>query len=163
MISSLIPNLHDAGVTHLGLGICSDQQSKIDNFLQTGDGLSAIEIHSQVDCPEYRNLLAKLQIMPDSRRPIVTALDLPKSMYSSGISRDKYMARSIARIFQQEPESKMLVILGNNHILKKLDWHDHVPNIRSKIGSDESEDDFHDIMVQLWERLKETHRIRVMK
>lgn len=47
LISSLIPNLRDAGVTHLGLEICSDQQAKIDNFIQTGDCLSGIEIHSQ--------------------------------------------------------------------------------------------------------------------
>ena len=35
--------------------------------------------------------------------------------------------------------------------------------IRSKIGSDSTDDDFNDIMVQLWERLKETHRIRTVK
>ena len=35
--------------------------------------------------------------------------------------------------------------------------------IRSKIGSDESEDDFNDIMIELWERLKETHRLRSVK
>jgi len=26
------------------------------------------------------------------------------------------------------PNAKMLVVSGNNHILKKLDWQDHVPN-----------------------------------
>jgi hypothetical protein len=35
--------------------------------------------------------------------------------------------------------------------------------IRSKIGPDESEDDFNDIMIELWERLKETHRLRSVK
>ena len=35
--------------------------------------------------------------------------------------------------------------------------------IRSKIGSDSTDDDFNDIMVQLWERLKETHRIITVK
>ena len=35
--------------------------------------------------------------------------------------------------------------------------------IRSKIGSDEPDDDFENIMIELWERLKETHRIRSVK
>ena len=35
--------------------------------------------------------------------------------------------------------------------------------IRSKIGSDDSADDFNDVMIQLWERLKETHRLRSVK
>jgi len=129
LISSLIPNLHDDGVTHLGLEICSEQQTKVDNFLKTGDCLSGIEIHSQIDCPEYRNLLAMLQRIPDYKRPIVKALDLPKSMYGGGISRDEYIASSIAGIFRQEPDSKMLAVLGNNHILKKLEWQNRYGHI----------------------------------
>jgi len=35
-ISNLIPALHNAGVTHVGLEICSDQQGKIDHFIETG-------------------------------------------------------------------------------------------------------------------------------
>ncbi len=38
------------------------------------------------------------------------------------------MAESIAKIFKQNSNAKMLIIIGNNHILKKLDWQDHVPN-----------------------------------
>ena len=79
--------------------------------------------------------MAELQKIPDSGRPVVTALDLPESMYHDGLFRDEYMARSIARIFLQEPGSKMLAVLGNNHILKKLDWQDHVPNKHRSIRS----------------------------
>lgn len=32
--------------------------------------------------------MAQLQEMPDSGRPVVTALDLPESMYRDGISRE---------------------------------------------------------------------------
>jgi len=35
--------------------------------------------------------------------------------------------------------------------------------VRSKIDSDESEDDFKEVMFQIWERLRETHRIRTVK
>ena len=38
-MSGLIPVLHEAGVTHIGLEIASDQQAKIDNFIQTGKKL----------------------------------------------------------------------------------------------------------------------------
>jgi hypothetical protein len=135
LISGLVPNLRDAGVTHLGLEICSDQQAKIDNFLRTGDGLSGIDIHSQIDCPEYRNLFARLRKIPDSMRPVVKALDLPKSMYGDGVSRDEYMARPIAQIVRPEPESKMLAILGNNHILKKPNWQERLPNKHRSVRS----------------------------
>ena len=37
-ISDLIPAMHNAGVTHIGLEICSDQQDKIDHFIKTGIG-----------------------------------------------------------------------------------------------------------------------------
>jgi hypothetical protein len=38
------------------------------------------------------------------------------------------MSRSIANIPNENPKAKMLIILGNNHVLKKLDWQVHVPN-----------------------------------
>jgi hypothetical protein len=36
------------------------------------------------------------------------------------------MARTIAGVFKSNPYAKMLVVVGNNHILKNLDWQDHV-------------------------------------
>ena len=42
------------GITHLGLEIRSDQQDKIDHFLQTGNGLSDIEIHVVAAGHRYR-------------------------------------------------------------------------------------------------------------
>jgi hypothetical protein len=44
------------------------------------------------------------------------------------MSRDEWMAKTIAKIFKSSPDSKMLVVVGNLHVLKKLDWQDHVPN-----------------------------------
>ncbi len=37
-ISDLIPALHNAGVTHIALEICADQQDRIDHFIETGTG-----------------------------------------------------------------------------------------------------------------------------
>ena len=36
------------------------------------------------------------------------------------------MAGSITDVFESNPNAKMLVLVGNNHVLKKLDWQDHV-------------------------------------
>jgi len=127
-ISDLITVLHDSRVTYIGLEIESDQQHKIDKFIKTGAGLSDIQIHSQIDCPEYRNLFNALRALDPNKRPTPIALDLPKSKYKEPISRDEWMAKSIAKIYQNNPNAKMLVVVGDLHILKKLDWQDHVPN-----------------------------------
>jgi hypothetical protein len=111
------------------LEITSDQQNKINNFLNTGAGLPEIAIHPQIDCQEYRNLFNVLRTLDPNKRPNPIALDLPKSKYNGKISRDEWMARSIENIFKENPKAKILVIVGNNHVLKKFDWQrDHVPN-----------------------------------
>jgi hypothetical protein len=120
--------LHNSGVTHIGLEIASDQQGKIDQFMKTGAGLNDIQIHSLIDCPEYKNILSILKALDPNKRPNPVALDLPKSKYSGEINRDEWMARSIAGVFKKNPNAKMIVVVGNNHVLKKLEWQDHVPN-----------------------------------
>jgi len=127
-LSELIPALHDAGVTHIGLEIAFDQQTKIDNFIQTEKKLSDIQIHPQIDCSEYSNLLAKLATLDPNIRPKTIALDLPTSKYCGEVSRDEWMAGSIVKVFHKNPKAKMLVVVGNLHVLKVLNWQDHVPN-----------------------------------
>jgi len=100
-LSELIPALHDIGVTHIGLEIAFDQQAKIDNFIQTGKKLRDIRIHPLIDCPEYRNLLAKLSTLDPNIRPETIALDLPTSKYRVKMSRDKWMAGSIMQVFRR--------------------------------------------------------------
>jgi len=124
----LIPALHDAGVTHIGLEIAFDQQAKIDNFIQTGKKLTDIQIHPRIDCPEYRNLLIKLATIDPNIRPKIIALDLPTSKYRVKTSRNKWMAGSIMQVFHKNPKAKMLVVVGNLHVLKVLNWQDRVPN-----------------------------------
>jgi uncharacterized iron-regulated protein len=132
-ISEIITALHNSGVTHIGLEIESDQQGKIDQFMKTGAGLSDIQIHSQIDCPEYRNLFNALRALDPNKRPTPIALDLPKSKYKKPISRDEWMAESILKIFKKNPNVKMLIVIGDLHILKKLDWQNHVPNPHKSI------------------------------
>jgi uncharacterized iron-regulated protein len=96
--------------------------------MNTGAGVNDIQIHTQIDYPEYRNLFCVLRSLDPNKTPTPIALDLPKSKYKEPISRDEWMAKSIEIIFQKNPNAKMLVVVGDLHILKKLDWQDHVPN-----------------------------------
>jgi len=124
----LIPTLHKTGITHIGLEIASDQQTKIDNFIQAGKKLTNIRIHPLIDCPEYRNLLTKLYTLNPNTRPKVIALDLPKFKNRKERNRDKWMARLIAKCFRKNTKAKMLVVVGNLHVLKVLNWQDNIPN-----------------------------------
>jgi hypothetical protein len=127
-VSELITALPNSGVTHIGLEIASDQQGIIDRFMKTGAGLNNIQLHSQIDCPEYRHLFSLIRSLDPDKRPKPVALDLPKSKYGDNISRDEWMAGWIAEVFKSNPNAKMLVIVGNNHVLKKLDWRETVIN-----------------------------------
>jgi len=120
-IAELIPSLKGLGVTHIGLEIPSGQQDKIDAYMQTGDGLSEILFHPLIDCPEYRHLF---EVLRKSGSPIPVAIDLPYTKRGGSISRDEWMARSLISL----PLGKVLVIVGNQHIFKKLEWDEHVPN-----------------------------------
>jgi hypothetical protein len=131
-INDLIPHLNDAGVTHIGFEIPTDQQGNIDNYMNTGNGLMDIYLHPQIECPEYRGLLKTLHSLDPAKRPSVVTLDLPKNLYGGKISRDEWMARTIADGVPGNPATKFLVIVGNFHVFKMIDWQDHVPN---KTGS----------------------------
>jgi len=127
-ISDLIPRLSNSGVTHIGLEIASDQQNRLDRFMQTGKGLLDVRIFPGIDCPEYRRLIDTVR----KSRLAPVALDLPKSMWNGNVTRDQWMAKRIAEIFQINDTAKLLVIVGNLHTLKQVDW--IVPTIRGQFA-----------------------------
>jgi hypothetical protein len=132
-VAGLLPYLHNAGVTHIALEIPSDQQNAIDHYIESGDGFDGIKLHEQIDCPQYRNLFVLIRSLDPSRRAIPVAIDLPESQYHGHISRDEYMAKSLSNIFKSDPNAKILSILGNNHVLIKLEWMDQVVNPHKSI------------------------------
>ncbi len=125
-ISNLIPELHHADVSHICLEIPSDQQEKINSYLVTGDGLSDIQIWSTIDCPEYRLILDNIRKLPPDKKITPIAIDLPESRFKEDISRDEYMAQRISGLLKDDSCKKMMVVMGNLHMLKKLDWEDHI-------------------------------------
>jgi len=126
LAADLLPQLHSAGITHLALEISSDQQYRIDAFMETGQGLDGIALHAAIDCPQYRRLFHVLRDLAPDRRPKVVAIDLPAGQYGGPVSRNAYMARSLAAILQARPQSRILTILGSLHVLRRLNWQHRV-------------------------------------
>lgn len=126
LTARLAPRFRDAGVTHLALEIPSDQQARLDRFLETGAGLATIQIPSAIDCTAYRRLLGALQGIGPGRRSRVIAIDLPQALYSGKISRDEHMATALAMILQSHPQAKILALLGSLHVLRQLRWADRL-------------------------------------
>ena len=117
-IAQTLPALSNAGVTHVGLEIPSDQQTKIDKFIKEGKSLEDIEIPNIIDCPEYRQLLKAIRT--HSLNPV--ACDLPRSMWDTPYTRDQWMAKKINKIFLQHLGAKFFMIVGNFHVIKKVEW-----------------------------------------
>jgi hypothetical protein len=121
-IAELLPSLSPNGVTHLAMEISVDQQNRIDRFMQTGTGLAALDLHAAIDCIQYRELFMILKALDCQQRPVIMAIDLPPALYGSGFTRDQWMAKKLSAIFSDQPEAKVLVILGTLHVLRKLHW-----------------------------------------
>ena len=134
-VRDLLPHLHEVGVTHLGLEIPCDQQHSLDRFLDTGESLEQIMLHTQIECVKYRDLLRAIRRLDETKRPAVLALDLPTtSLFSSKISRDEKMARSIKGLFRSQG-AKVFVVVGNLHVIKVIEWEDRVINPDGFISS----------------------------
>ncbi len=70
--------------------------------------------------PDYRRLLQAIRF---SRYQAV-ALDLPRSMWNRALTRDEWMAKNILKVLKENRGGKVLVIVGNLHTLKKVNWLD---------------------------------------
>jgi len=135
LLANLLPTLRPAGVTHLALEIDSEEQSRIDTFLASGAGLETIRLHAAIDCPAYRRLLRLIATLPPSQRPLIRALDLPVSAYSTGTSRDQWMATQLLGLFQEVPQAKIVAVMGSMHVLRKLDWQPRIGTGQEAIRS----------------------------
>ncbi len=119
-LMDILPILAGFGVTHVGLEITSDQQKRIDKFAATGAGRDDIEVFHVIDSPEYRCFLDVIRLC--ELKPV--ALDLPHHMWNTPFTRDEWMANNISSVMQRVPRAKILVVVGNLHTLKRVDWID---------------------------------------
>jgi hypothetical protein len=134
-ISTLLPKIHGAGVSHIGLEIASDQQASIDDYMENGIGLNRIKLHHVIDSPAYRDLFRIIRQLGPGKKIKPVALDLPLSLYQSSWNRDEWMAKSICEVLDQNANAKILVIVGNLHALKNIVWNDDVPRKTGVIRS----------------------------
>jgi len=120
-ITALLPSLTSLGVTHIGLEIPADQQERIDAFMQTGNGLNNILLPKEIDTAKYRHLF---EVLRTSGGPNPVAIDLPFTRKGGSVSNDEWMAQSLIPLLP----GKILVIVGNPHIFKKLEWKENARN-----------------------------------
>ena len=119
-LMEILPVLAGLGLTHVGLEIASDQQLKLDSFSCSGSGLNDIDIFHFIDRPEYRCFIDAVRLC--GLKPV--AMDLPGSMWDTAYTRDEWMAKNISGVFQRDSQAKMIVIVGNLHTLKRIEWVD---------------------------------------
>jgi len=118
LFQSLISNhLKQNKCLTVGLEIASNQQAIIDKIKQGRAVVSDIDIPSMIDHPPYRKMIAnlvKLQRINECLK--LVAIDAGDDI---NLRRDEWMAIKLA---EQVGDIPVLVLLGNLHSLKKVDW-----------------------------------------
>lgn len=127
-VSDILPQLYEAGITHIAIEVASDQQDRIDRYIASGEGLAEIELHQAIECPHYRQLFVILRKIDPSQRPQVVAIDLPVHQFNDSVSRDAYMAGMLEGALRSHPKGKILTILGSFHVLRQLQWQKRIAN-----------------------------------
>jgi hypothetical protein len=135
LLADLLPQLAGLGVSHLALEIATDQQDRLDDLRAGRCEPSDIAVHPAIDCPAYRRLFDIIRHLPAQDRPRLWAVDLPAAYYDGPISRDQWMARRLAAIWDRQPAAKVMVVLGSLHVLHKLDWQDHLAHQHAALRS----------------------------
>ena len=106
------------GLTHVGLEIASDQQGAVDRFMAGKGRLAEIRIDPNIDCEAYGRLLREIR----RSKVRAVALDLPRIHWSGPATRDQWMARRLDETFSENPGARILVVVGNLHALKEIQW-----------------------------------------
>ena len=117
-VGNLLAKASREGLTHVGLEIASDQQDALDRFMAGTAGPEQIRIDPNIACHAYVRLLGQIRACGLK----AMALDLPRGNWSSAITRDQWMARQLAGAFSRAPDARVLVVAGNLHAVKQIQW-----------------------------------------
>jgi uncharacterized iron-regulated protein len=119
MVKSFIRRLSkELPSTILALEISTDEQKRINYFLDTGTELEKIKFPSHLSNPLYKDLL----ITARESGIKVLAIDMPPRFFKDAqITRDKYMAdRLVAEV---EKAGKIVALVGSLHAIKApVEW-----------------------------------------
>ncbi len=122
MVNSFIQRLSkEHPSTILALEISTDEQNRVDYFLETGTGLEEIKFPSYLSNPLYKDLL----ITARESGIKVLAIDMPPRVFKhTKITRDEYMANTlIAEIEETNKAYKIFALVGCIHTIKApIEW-----------------------------------------
>lgn len=105
----------------VALEIASNQQSAIDQVIQGNAKVSDIEIAPPIDHPDFRILIGNLaEIQKHNNCFKLIAVDADIKLKTD---RDEWMAKELTK---QIGQTQILVLLGNLHTLKKVDWNPEI-------------------------------------
>jgi len=105
----------------VALEIGSDQQPTLDAAMKGNAPISSIQISPIIDHPSYRNMLTGFSEMTEAGKCLsLHAINAPLGVSKN---RDEWMA---ARIETLNGEAPILVLVGNLHALKQVNWYQDV-------------------------------------
>ncbi|NOR70659.1 MAG: hypothetical protein GQ532_13365 [Methylomarinum sp.] len=118
LFQSLISNhLKKNKCLTVGLEIASNQQSIIDKIKQGRAVVSDIEIPPMIDHPAFRKMIESLVKLQKTNECLkLIAIDAGDDV---DLRRDEWMA---IKLSEQVGKTPILVLLGNLHSLKRIDW-----------------------------------------
>ena len=130
LIFDILPGLvKESGITTLFVEIPSHQQGVIERFRKGLCPASDIKIHEIIDSRTYLKIIARAQ---DLGMDII-AIDNDEN---GQITRDQWMASRVFDYLALHPGSKGLVIVGNCHVFKNVEWaHDGHPSMADYLQS----------------------------
>jgi hypothetical protein len=116
LIIDSLPELVDiSGIDTLFVEISYRQQHVINSFLKGEADAGDILISNIIASESYHQILSKAR---DLKMKII-AID---NNDPSSLTRDEWMAVNVATHLHGNPQSKGLVIVGERHILKNIEW-----------------------------------------
>lgn len=116
LIFDILPGLvKNAGMNTLFVEIPSSQQGAIDRYRKGICPISTIKIHKIIVSQAYLEVIARAK---DLGMDII-AIDNDESVQ---VKRDRWMASHILDYIAHHPDSKALVIVGNCHVYKNIEW-----------------------------------------
>ena len=115
IIHSLPALVAMAGVNTLFVEIPTSQQEAIERFCREDAGVETIEVCEIIASPSYREILLKARSLGME----IIAIDAARP---EGITRDEWMARRVTAYLEKHSLSKGLIVAGQRHVLKDIQW-----------------------------------------
>ncbi len=123
-LSLVLHYSQDGGNVFVGLEIPIDQQFHLEATLLGATDFSYIS--SIIDHPAYRAMIHSLGAM--KKNVTIKASDAR----ADEMDRDKALSRNIKSALSSDKYDKILVLVGSNHVIKHIKWHEEGPNQKQK-------------------------------